>query len=159
MNEIIETLIDEMKDSLKRAEHSCYVSLKYTRTVDVLKNLVERFITTISFAVDVLSADLEEKGKIMEQPDSLIEKVNLTKSNYEEDETITAALELLLLLRKIIRADYGRCEEFRRHVTMVVKVEGEDYHLDIDLLTAYFHKIKEYVGYIERLIKGENEDQ
>lgn len=159
MNEIIETLMDEMKDSLKRAEHSCYVSLKYTRTVDVLKNLVERFITTISLAVDVLTADLEDKDKIAEQPDSLIEKVNLIKEHYEEDENITEALDLLLLLRKIIRADYGRCEEFRRHVTMVVKVEGEDYHLDIDLLTEYYHKVKEYLTHIEKLIKGENEDQ
>ena len=158
MNEIIETLIEEMKDSLKRAEHSCYVSLKYTRTVDVLKNLVERFITTLALAVDVLSADLEEEGKVMEQPESLIEKVNIVREHCGEDEIIITALDLLILLRKIFRADYGRCEEFRRHVTMVVKVEGEDYHLDIDLLTDYYHKVKEYLSHIEKVVKREVED-
>ncbi len=158
MNEITEELLDDMKNSLKRAEHSCYVSLKYTRTVDVLKNLVERFIITLSLVVDVLSAELEEEGKIDEVPEPLIEKVNIVKEHYKEDEQIMAALTLLILLRKIFRADYGECEQFRRHVTLIVKVEGEDYHLGIDLLTEYYHTIKDYVAYIEKLIKGEDED-
>ena len=159
MNEIIEDLVEQMNDSFKRAEHSVYVSLKYTRTVDVIKNLVDRFIITLSLSVDALVEYLEEKNLIDEKPDTLIERINLIINHFEENANIKEFMNLLLFLRKVSRAEYGTCEEFRRHVTMSVVIEGEKYNIDIDILTEYYHKVKDYVKYISNLVQEIKEDE
>ena len=41
--------IDDMKSELKRVDHIIYVSLKYTRTVDVIKHAIDRMISAIDF--------------------------------------------------------------------------------------------------------------
>ena len=38
--------LEEAFEELKRVDHLIYVSLKYTRTTDVLKNVIDRMITT-----------------------------------------------------------------------------------------------------------------
>ena len=158
MNEVIEELNEEMKNSLKRAEHSVYVSLKYTRTVDVIKNLIDRYIATLSFGIDVLAEYLSDKGKIEEKPETLIERINIVQEKLK-DETVNEAIEFLLFLRKITRTEYGKCEEFRRHVTMIVKVEGKEHNIDIDVLMEYFERMKKYTAYIEKIVKEiKNED-
>ena len=43
-----DALYDAEKE-LKRVDHLIYVSLKYTRTVDVFKNIIKRLISTIDF--------------------------------------------------------------------------------------------------------------
>lgn len=159
MNEIIEDLVKEMHDSFKRAEHSVYVSLKYTRTVDVIKNLIDRFVVTLSYGIDALIEYLFEKGKIQEKPDNLIEKINFLSEYYANDELMTDFLDFLLFLRKVSRAEYGKCEEFRRHVTMSVKIEGGSYDIDIDVLTEHYHNIKKYVEHIKRIVKEMKEDE
>ncbi len=39
--------LDLAKEEIKRADHLMYVSLKYTRTVDILKSIIERLINAI----------------------------------------------------------------------------------------------------------------
>ena len=39
------------KEDMKRISHSVYVSLKYTRTVDVIKNILKRMITTLNHVI------------------------------------------------------------------------------------------------------------
>ncbi len=152
MNEIIEDTVEEMNNSLKRAEHSCFVSLKYTRTVDVIKNLVERFTTTLKFVTDVLIEYSFEKGKISEKPNTLIERINLVKELYDSDEKVIELMGYLLFLRRVLRSTFGKCEEFRRHVTMIVKLDGEEHNIDIDYLMEHYESLKNDVKYIENLV-------
>jgi hypothetical protein len=43
--------LDESKEELKRVDHLIYVSLKYTRTVDVLRNVVARLLAALDYAL------------------------------------------------------------------------------------------------------------
>jgi hypothetical protein len=159
MNEIIDDLVKEMQESLKRAEHSVFVSLKYTRTVDVIKNLVDRYITTLSYCVDALIEYLFEKRIIQEKPENLIDKTNIIYEQFPRDELLADCLDFLIFLRKASRAEYGKCEEFRRHVTMSVKIDGADYEIDIDVLMEAFQSMKKYVEHTRRIMKEiKNED-
>ena len=45
-----ESLI-EAREELKRLEHIIYVSLKYTRTVDVILNALKRMVSTYDFII------------------------------------------------------------------------------------------------------------
>ena len=41
--------LDNAKEELKRVDHLFYVSLKYTRTADMMRHLIERLINAFSF--------------------------------------------------------------------------------------------------------------
>ena len=63
MSEMQESL-ERAQSELKRADHLTYVSLKYTRTVDVLKSIISRLIATIDEGMDALLHNTKNQGKI-----------------------------------------------------------------------------------------------
>ncbi|MEK7201541.1 MAG: hypothetical protein AAB737_02820, partial [Patescibacteria group bacterium] len=62
----MEDLIEGAKEDLKRADHSIYVTLKYTRTVDVIKNVIKRLINACDLAMIEALEHLKKQKKIKE---------------------------------------------------------------------------------------------
>jgi hypothetical protein len=116
--------MDEAKEELKRADHLIFVSLKYTRTCDVIKHVVDRLINCIDFTFTGLLEHLKEQGKVEEVPTAPIPKANLVKQLFPDDEFIPEFADFFIRLRKISKAEFTRACEFRRHVTMTVVVES-----------------------------------
>ena len=48
---MLEDFEENAEEELKRADHLIYVTLKYTKTVDVIKNTIKRLINSMDFAV------------------------------------------------------------------------------------------------------------
>ncbi len=46
--------LETAQDELKRADHLMFVSLKYTRTVDVIKSIITRLKAAIDAGFEVL---------------------------------------------------------------------------------------------------------
>lgn len=136
---------------LKRADHSIAVSLKYTRTVDVIKSIIERLINTIAFAVDFLLEKAKVEKKISEIPALPRLKVDLVREIYAADRPITDMCDFFLLLRRIDKAKFGRAQEYRRHVTMTAHLENESIEITIDIITDYFDRTREFLNYIAKL--------
>jgi len=105
---------------LKRADHSIAVSLKYTRTVDVIKSIIQRLINSISLGLSALLEEAKKQGKIAEVPELPRLKIEQSRKLYPKDEVIQNFCDFFLLLRKIDKADFKRANEFRRNVTMSV---------------------------------------
>ena len=55
---------EDAKSELKRVDHLIYVSLKYTRTVDVFKSIIERLINSYGFLIEGILASLKDRKKI-----------------------------------------------------------------------------------------------
>ena len=53
-------------EEFKRIDHLYYVSLKYTRTVDVIRSVIERMISCYEAAIDSFLKCLKEEKKIEE---------------------------------------------------------------------------------------------
>ena len=151
MNESLQSAMQE----LKRADHSIAVSLKYTRTVDVIKSIIERLINTIAFDLDALLNHAKEQKKIADIPAIPRLKVEQIKKVYSNDKMIVDFCDFYLLLRKIDKAKFGRAQEYRRHVTMTAHLEGgESVEVTIDIISDYFERTKEFLNYTSRLIHG-----
>ena len=60
----------EAREELKRLEHIIYVSLKYTRTVDVILNALHRMISTYDFIVEAFLIKAKEDRLLDEMPKS-----------------------------------------------------------------------------------------
>lgn len=141
--------LTKSKEELKRVDHLIYVSLKYTRTVDVLKNVIDRLVNAFDFMVLSLLRRAKDKKKLDKIPTAPIEMCETARELYPEDGKIVELIDFYLLLRKITKAEYESENEYRRHVTMRAEVEGKKLDVNIDEVTEYYKKAKDYIVYIE----------
>jgi len=149
----MEEALEDAKEEIKRADHLLYVSLKYTRTVDVIRSLIERLISTFDFAILSLLKYAKEKNKIKEIPNTPFTRCEVLKNIFTELK-LEDFLDLYLLLRKIMRGEYTRREEYRRHVTMISEVENKKIEINIDILHEYYNKTKKFLKTVEKVIKN-----
>ena len=146
--------IQNASDELKRADHLIYVSLKYTRTVDVLRNVVERLINCFEFGVDSL-LELAKKNKLItETPKAPRAKSDILKEIFSADPVLLEYIDFYILLRDIRAAPYTKKEEYRRHVEMISEISpGKFVAVNIDVLSDYLKKSKAFLEYIEEKLK------
>ena len=71
--------IESARGELQRAEHLIYVTLKYTRTGDVMKSIVERLIDSMNYSITDMLEFTKHKNKIKEFPASDMAKFELLK--------------------------------------------------------------------------------
>ena len=154
----MEESLQDAAEEVKRAEHLFYVSLKYTRTADMMRHTIERLINAFSFGVESLLKHAKEEKKIDEIPANPVMRCKLLLKNFT-DEELTNYVDLYSKLRKIIKVDYSKREEYRRHVTMSSVMEnGEIVEVNIDVLKDYYDLAKNFIKYAERIIEGKEEE-
>lgn len=152
MIDVRETL-NNVKNEIRRIDHLIYVSLKYTRTVDVIRYVLERMVNALEFGMDILLEHLRKKKRIT-IPKAPRLKAEMIKSFFQEDEKLQEFMNFYLFLRNLLRAEYKRREEYRRHVTMIAELGPENFfEVDIDRLNDYHRKIKEWQALLEEFIK------
>jgi hypothetical protein len=139
-------------EEFKRVDHLFYVSLKYTRTVDIMRSVIERLIATFENSIDALLKCMKEEKQIVDIPDNPVGKAMIVKEN-DKDNDIQKYLDLYLMLRKIMRLEYSKREEFRRHVTMTVEYNEEPFEINIDVLEEYYNQTKKYLNYIKSRVE------
>jgi hypothetical protein len=143
----------EAKEELKRVDHQIYVSLKYTRTVDVLMNCLSRMIDAYSCMVDSLLKYAVEKKMVKEEflPSTPLERMNFTNDLFK-DPIVQTNMGLYALMRKIVKTNPKKEQEFRRHVTLRTMVDGKEFIVNIDIITSYYDSMKEFYEWIEQMI-------
>ncbi len=142
------------KEELKRADHLVFVSLKYTRTVDIIKSIIERLLNAYDFSIEVLMRYAKENKEITEISAAPLVRAEQIKKLHPEDEKTKTYMDLYMLLRKISKAKFIRLREHRRHVTMIASLDEKDVEVDIDIISEYFHKTNEFVEHIESITGG-----
>ena len=156
---MMQSLHDAIEE-LKRVDHLIYVSLKYTRTVDVILNILNRMVDGYAFLVDALLKHAEKEKKWKgEDPSSAIEKAELVKQLFKDDVAIQDNMELYLLLRKLLRAkNIERENEYRRHVTMKTIIDGREEIVNIDIITNYYLFQREFLQKVQKMLGMKAED-
>jgi len=145
-------------EELKRVDHLIFVSLKYTRTVDVIKNTIHRMISCYDFGMDALLLYAKEKKLTSEVPSIPALKFELLEKIFSENKELLDYLRFYLDLRKIIKAEYTKREEYRRHVTMIAHLpDNRNVEVSIDVLREYYDKIKLFVTIIKNTIREQND--
>jgi hypothetical protein len=141
--------IEQADYELKRVDHLIYVSLKYTRTVDVIKNIIDRLIATYDNVWDDFLIRAERERKIFEIPKAPGAKCAIIKRLWDEDEKILEFVQFYLHLRQFNQAEYTAHKEFRRHVSMkAIFTNGETHELNIDIITEYYNRTKEFLEFV-----------
>ncbi len=142
-------LLNNAKEELKRVDHLIYVSLKYTRTVDVLKNVIQRLLGSFDFIAESLLKQALDEKKITAIPIAPKLRAEELEKLYSGDSEIIEAVRLFVLVRRISQSEYEKENEYRRHVAMVVKIDGEEIKVSIDKVTEYYKTTRHLIEYIE----------
>src|SRR3989338_5650821 len=79
----MEEALNNAVQELKRVDHLFYVSLKYTRTVDMMRHMIERLISTIDFGTESLLKHAKENKLIASIPSNAGLRSELVKKDYE----------------------------------------------------------------------------
>jgi len=149
--------LDKARDELKRADHLIFVSLKYTRTVDIIKNIIERLINAYDFGITALFSFSRSKKKAAPIPSAPLVRAETIKNTFSNDPQLVNFINLYILFRKIKNAKFSRAQEYRRHVTMTAFLDEGEVEISIDIITEYFEKTKEFIDYCNSLIEGKND--
>ena len=100
-----------IQDEFKRADHLLFVSLKYTKTTDVIKNVIERWKSTIDLCIETLLMRAKRMKKIKEIPDAPLARTAILLKVYK-DKQIRDTIELYLFFRKMTDMEQIRRAEF-----------------------------------------------
>jgi len=144
---------------LKRVDHLFWVSLKYTRTVDVIKHVIDRLISCIGYGLESLLKYAKEKKLVAEIPANAGLRCDLLKKTYPDNQELTDYINFYLKLRKLSKAEFTRREEFRRHVTMIATIDkGEIVEVNIDSLKEDYEKTRNFLSFVKKIINEEKEE-
>jgi hypothetical protein len=124
----------EAREELKRLEHIIYVTLKYTRTVDVLVNALQRLVDIYDLIIEALLEKAKEEGLIEDFGKSPALRANRLQDVYKKDLELAKYLTFYAFIKTVLKLPYSKREEFRRHVTHVVELENSTAAMDIDNL-------------------------
>jgi len=118
------------KKEMVRVDHLIFVSLKYSRTVDVIKSVIKRLISTFDMA---MIAILETRYKGEELKSVLHGPKTMRDAMRKEFPETVEYVKFYKFLRELDKAKVKqRLNEFRRHVTLVADVGGEEQHVKIE---------------------------
>ena len=137
--------MQDIAKELKSAQHLLYVSLKYTKTCDVIVNLVYRWRQLIIVIIDKMLEKAKKKRMISEIPATPVEKINLVRLLFKKEEIIQSVLNLYEFFRRMPKLEQVREHEFRKNVALKV-IESEQV-IEINL-----EKLKEWNLLIDDLV-------
>jgi len=143
-----EDLAETARDELKRADHSIFVSLKYARTVDIIKNTIKRLISAIDVGIMEICEYLKTKKKIKVVPAATKLRADLVTKAYPQTKEYIA---FYYLLKDIDHAKYDKREEFRKNVELIALIGAERKPVNIEILKEYYRKTVSFIDLVDEI--------
>ena len=128
------------------ADHLLYVSLKYTKTCDVILNLILRWRKMIETSLDEILKKAKKKKKIPSMPSNPIGKIETMKKLFKKDKNFLEVMEMYEMFRKIKDLRKERIGEFRKNVTLKVFYRGEEVNVNLEQLKIYAEKLEKFIS-------------
>ncbi len=128
------------------ADHLLYVSLKYTKTCDVMLNLIERWKSMILLCLDALLQKAKKQRLVKSIPAAPKMKVEILKQAFKKEPIVIETINVYEFFKKAPELEKIRENEFRKNVCLRIIDSGKETRIDMD-------KLKEYSELLERFIK------
>jgi len=136
------------------ADHLLYVSLKYTKTCDVIINLLIRWKKMIETSINEILKHAKKKKKIKSIPTNPIGQIEATKKLFKKDSNFQDVIEMYEMFRKVEELRKERIGEFRKNVTLKVFYLGEEININLDKLKIYAEKLEKFISTIKQFLSS-----
>ncbi len=134
------------------ADHLLYVSLKYTKTCDVILNLIKRWTIMIDHGIEGILQHAQRKKKIKEIPLAPRQKIELVKKTFRKFPAVTKAMELHELFKRIDSCPKIREHEFRKDVGLRINDNGTEVIIDLEKLKEYAKILEDFILFIKQYL-------
>jgi len=148
MSEDLEKIIKEKTS----ADHLLYVSMKYTKTCDVMINLIKRWKIMIDYAFDALLAKAKKKKMIKKIPSASKLKLDALKKTFEDEEDVMNAVKEYEMFRIIDLLKKTKESEFRKGVCLRVQYRGEEVEINLEKLKEYAQIMEDFINFTRTFI-------
>ncbi len=139
---------DIIKEKIS-ADHLLYVSLKYTKTCDVILNLLLRWKVMIELSMNRLMERAKKNKKWKPVPDAPRAKLIQLKQIYASAPVVLQALELYEFFRDVEKLEKVRENEFRKGVNLKVSYKGGVINVNLDKLKEYSEILERFISYLK----------
>lgn len=148
---------NKVEEELKRADHLIYVSLKYTRTVDVILSVIARLISAQEILIDKLLEFLEKKKKVkgINMKKAYLIKISWVREFFKKDADVNALLDFYELLVKIMKSEHIKRGEFRKGLMLIAQDKRGEVvaEVNVEVLKEYYKNTEDLIKKIEKIIK------
>ncbi len=142
-NEILEKI---MKEKIS-ADHLLYVSMKYTKTCDVMINLIKRWKVMMDYSFDGLLEKAKKKKMLKKIPTAPKLKIDLIKQVFKKNPEVIAAVEEYEMFKLIDALKKTKEGEFRKGVCLRVTYKWQEVQINLDKLKEYSQILERFINY------------
>lgn len=135
------------------ADHLLYVSLKYTKTCDVIVNLLLRWARLIETSINEILKHAKDKKKILSISENPIGRIDQVKKLMKKNKDFLEVVELYQMFKKINDLKKERTGEFRKNVTLKVFYMGKEIDINLEKLKEYSEKLEKFVMATKQFLK------
>lgn len=128
------------------ADHLLYVSLKYTKTCDVIMNLILRWRKMIETSINEILKRAKKKKKISSIPLNPVGKIEAITKLFKKDKDFLDVIDMYKMFKKIEELRKERIGEFRKNVTLKVFYKGEEININLEQLKIYADALEKFIS-------------
>lgn len=140
-------------EELKRADHSIFATLKYTRSCDVVMNVLERFTKTYANAIQACLIHAKDKKQVTDVPHDAKASEATFRQLYPH---LNEYMNMYAMFRKILQhREYSCQEEFRKNLTMITHVDGQEMRINVEMIEHYYFEIKKFMDGVRQILHDE----
>ncbi|MBU0958093.1 MAG: hypothetical protein KKF56_04780 [Nanoarchaeota archaeon] len=134
------------------ADHLFYVSLKYTKTADVIINLLKRWSSMIELGIEALLKQAKKKKKIKSIPTNPRPRIETAKNAFKKNKEVIDAIELMEFFKRADNAEKQRENEFRKNITLKILDRGKWVDINIDTLKEYANTLENFISQVKQIL-------
>ncbi len=134
------------------ADHLLYVSLKYTKTCDVILNLLLRWRKMIETSINEILKTAKKKKKISKIPENPVGKIETMKKIFKKNKDVLKVIEMYEMFRKVEELRKERIGEFRKNVTLRLFYKGEEINVNLEELKIYAENLEKFISITKQFL-------
>ena len=147
-------MIEDIVKEKTSADHLLYVSLKYTKTCDVILNLLARWKSLIGISFDALIEHSIEAGKVPHTPESPKQRIEFMKKYFKKFDEIQAVIPLYIFFKRIPDLNKTRRGEFRKNVALKVTEATRVTEIDMEKLGEYAEIVERFISTVKKILSN-----
>jgi len=141
---------NEIEREKRMAEHLFYVSLKYTKTGDVILNLINRWERMVDRAIELLLRRAKKLKSIREIPVAPKAREMAVRDAYK-DELVQRVMDMYAFFRRLSTLEKIREHEFRKNVAVRVINSGRDIEINMEKLKEWNETLNDFLTYVRHM--------
>ncbi|MFH1521731.1 MAG: hypothetical protein ABIF18_02115 [archaeon] len=147
-------MIEEIIKEKTSADHLLYVSLKYTKTCDVILNLLARWKSLIEISFDAILEKKVEDGKLPMMPTNPKQRIEFIKKCFSRNAAVQDVILLYIFFKRVPDLSKTRSGEFRKNVNLKIIEPTKTTDVNMEKLGEYYEIVEKFISEVKKILEN-----